>query len=207
MLCTLRNIRYGLLAFAVSTCLIGQAPQSVQADPIMRTVVLEASLAPGEDPIGVLTVEFTGTDLNGNNLIDVVDPGTELTALSAHWVPIGDAQPEFTGDLANSGDDLAFRYDTQAESLLQLLINDETLTGAIIDCQESCAVGFNLIIKSPIKENFSEYVITSQEVGSPTPIPEPSTWLMLGTGLLGLLGYAYARRQRLVPAPVHHTRA
>jgi hypothetical protein len=34
-----------------------------------------------------------------------------------------------------------------------------------------------------------------QVYGDQTPIPEPSTFFMLGTGLLGLIGYAYKRKK------------
>ncbi len=42
---------------------------------------------------------------------------------------------------------------------------------------------------------------------SPIPIPEPATWLLLATVLLGLLGYDWRRRQRGVtarPCPLRH---
>jgi hypothetical protein len=32
---------------------------------------------------------------------------------------------------------------------------------------------------------------------APTPTPEPGTWLMLGTGLLGLVGYGWRRKYLL----------
>ena len=44
-------------------------------------------------------------------------------------------------------------------------------------------------------------VITVRGLGflatpQPTVIPEPSTWLLLSTGLVGLLGYGWRRRPR-----------
>jgi hypothetical protein len=32
-------------------------------------------------------------------------------------------------------------------------------------------------------------------INEPAPTPEPSTWMLLGTGLLGLLGYGWRQRR------------
>lgn len=203
MVSLLRTLRYGLTILAVGTCLIGYALPPAQADPIMRTVVLAASLQ--GVPVGELTVDLTGEDKNGNNLIDVADPDAELTDLSAHWVPVDDTgQPAFTATLSDGVDGLALQYNLTTDTLLALLI-DGTASGdsVLIDCQEGCDVDNLLIIQSPVKDSFSSYIVTSQQVSAPTLVPEPSTWCLFATGLLGLLGYTYARRQRdaLVTTP------
>ena len=32
--------------------------------------------------------------------------------------------------------------------------------------------------------------------GETTPTPEPGTWVLMGTGLVGLLGYGWRRKKR-----------
>ena len=38
--------------------------------------------------------------------------------------------------------------------------------------------------------------LTEPNVSGVTPTPEPGTWVLMGTGLVGLLGYGWRRKQR-----------
>ena len=52
------------------------------------------------------------------------------------------------------------------------------------------------------RSNGQNFNIFSPEGGSfttagvPTPTPEPGTWVLMGTGLTGMLGYGWRRKQR-----------
>ena len=68
------------------------------------------------------------------------------------------------------------------------------LVGDVIGGGVNCGYG-NFVVWAPLRHPTNVAFLESLDLNMQI-IPEPSTWLLLGTGLLGVLGYAWRKRKR-----------
>ena len=197
-----------IMAIIALASLIGLAPHSALAVPISKTITI------GMQGGGTVVVSFLGEDnlLTPNGIIEALDTdsdGTndviELTTLTAVWIPGQPTDPTaFTlaiPSLAipnfNDSSQVEFEYNTGTDKITNLFVQN----GNKIDCPLLtdvilCDNGGGIIIRGPVPDADFSLAIVSQGPPPTTVIPEPSTWLLLSTGLVGVMGYACSRRRR-----------
>lgn len=178
---------------------------------------------PDNTETGKLTGSFTGEDTDGDKIIDAGEltaltvtwtPGTFITDPGPPPLGIVFSPAMFTrmlSDFANPGF-IEFMYTTpdfmdtlenKKNTIIQLNLGDSTTAAAGHACEDSsnvlaqCILGQFLHIFPPAENAFlyriSQAIVTP---GDTAVIPEPGTWLLLGTGLVGVLGCACYRRLR-----------
>ena len=57
-------------------------------------------------------------------------------------------------------------------------------------------VGDRVCLVIPCAVPVLPFTALPSAMGRPTPTPEPGTWVLMGTGLVGLLGYGWRRKKR-----------
>jgi PEP-CTERM motif len=188
--------------------LVGMVPRRALAAPITKIITIAVQGG------GTAVVSLTGEDnpTTPNGIIEVLDEdndGTndviELTTLTATWTPGQPTDPTaFTlaipglaiPDFSNNNQ-VQFHYNIGNDEITNLFIQD----GNKLDCQP-CNTGNSIIIRGPDPDADFFFTISSQGPPPATVIPEPSTWLLLSTGLAGVVGYAFFRRWRsAAPGP------
>jgi len=121
------------------------------------------------------TLEF----FSGGTLLGTFDPTTTLAALGAGY--FGNPTPTFLG--GNAGEKYVY-------------LNFIGTTGTTFDEIRFTSALFESDNHSTRAAALTEPFPGTIIVGGITAVPEPSTWLLLATGLGGLLGYGWRRRQR-----------
>jgi hypothetical protein len=175
----------------------------------------------GTDIAGKLCGDFIGTDSNDDKMINL----PEITRIRIEWLQaaIGFDPTDFTLDQDNTGDPSfppgytfpaggsLFVYHTPAHPSTPDTIQGLDLFDTEDDgprCQDGsglpapCLSGQQLFLSLSDVEGL--YLIppdgicigTACSSQPPAVIPEPGTWLLLSTGLIGMLGYAFSRRVR-----------
>jgi hypothetical protein len=214
------------MAVAIVVGLIFAAPHSGYAAPLARDYEITVqcptpfvgapyasqcvNVAPGT-VVGTLTGAFTGDD--DDELIDI----SELTLLTFKWTPMTVGMTSFPpagferelSDFVFPMSMSSFLYATPTNNdplmipntIMELSLIDPNDDGAA--CLDSlsmlapCIVGQDLEVLG-VGESDGRYRIAMVDIGpaGPVVIPEPSTWLLLVTGLVGVIGYAFSRRVR-----------
>jgi len=222
MLSQAPSTRSIIMAVVIVAGLIFAAPQSGHAVPIDTTFEIKVEgmgVDMNGDPIvvpaGTLTVEFDGE--SGPTIPTILDI-TELDHIKLTWQPESGPVPsppsffsfESTDPLSDFNP-AVFQYATPthmttpdtiilldiASALLGMEGNGPRCQMSSADeSQAPCVVGRHLFIQSG--EGSATYPIVSAGpiTQPPVVIPEPSTWLLLSTGLVGVIGYAFSRRVR-----------
>jgi hypothetical protein len=170
----------------LGTALWGASPRPSLAVPITVDFTLGTSL-------GAYTGTFTGEDSTGDGRIEA----PEVTAYSAMYTPLPFPTMATPGAFAHDLAALQAMSYTPSQRVLRALHaeREDPLTQKVqkvmcLDCtaQKVHIADGVLTVEAPI--SFNSAIPRPQA----SPVPEPTTWLLLSAGLVGLFGYLSLRR-------------
>ncbi len=139
----------------------------------------------------MVTGMFTGEDLNMDGQLSTFDPGSELISFMITFSGVS-SFPIITLGISNV---VNFVYDLNGGSLgdglggdvegIEVLVPSFLLYEAGAGPLDTCPGGICGEILTPLGSTTTTELVTV----TPKPIPTPSAFLLMGTGLLGLIAY------------------
>jgi hypothetical protein len=170
------------------------------------------------DLAGTLTLDFLGNPdatfvfqigdgltTAANSRVDVIHGGTRS---SVYWL---------VGGSATVGTDATFAGNLLASGDVELDARARVLCGRVFGLNGGVTMMDNLVTNNIGEQDvhvqasdFGSYGFSGGTGGELAPIPEPSTWILLGVGLAGLLAFRWRSRGRShatpIPAAIRPTR-
>jgi hypothetical protein len=127
-----------------------------------------------------LLITLDDDDYTDENPFGGTEPEQGHLSMEGYWIPPSPYQDHYISLIGEAG---TFEVDdgTVAFDFTQNMIN-KWLYNGVLDCVFYAEAGDFYIVRSDLEITLAD--------GQPQPVPEPSTILLLGSGLIGLAGYA-----------------
>jgi hypothetical protein len=163
---------------------------------------------------GVVTGYFAGSEAGGNDTVELWD--TTQNTFSGFLIPNHSSTVGVPTNFlsVNAGDNLVFIISNDSEGVLNSSVDNGGvptafssdgynhaystaytgglpglpigLTGTFVGMEDLSVTGLNPLTGSDLDYNDDTFVFTN--IANTTPTPEPSTFALLGTGLIGVAG-------------------
>jgi hypothetical protein len=160
----------------------------------------------GADLIAQYYSPNLGSPYSVQEQFTVIDPGKEVTFFPDHF-PVTNLDFSDTNllitynaswrwNIAPFSGFVVTDFMSMVDNILNVTINSAT---NMVGLDES-RIGFDAnsfsINWNNLKFNKSTKISLDFDFADTAPVPEPGTWVLMGTGLIGLLGYGWRKRQQ-----------